>query len=321
MLKLSELSPINLESEKAKFFAANFQYNPQFIYEKTIEKTELTKYGKPKLCYLFLAKKVLKKYLKEKDLFTQEENKQHFLDEKCIKNTVEKKLSIYGLANEYQIVFSKDFISRFAVNNKKKLIKIRLPITIKQNEMEAILNHEIDTHVLRQLNYERQPWFRKKKQNNFKAYLYTEEGLATVNELIASKHKLAYKSAINYLAVNLALKKDFVSVFNFINQILQDPEKAWAWTLKKKRGITDTNQKGAYTKDLVYFAGLVQVLHYLKKNHYDPSELYYGKLNLKDIGKARKLNFQKNLILPEVFTKNPKSYQQAVSKMIKNNLF
>jgi hypothetical protein len=31
MLKLSELVPLNLASEKAKFFAANYKYNPQLF--------------------------------------------------------------------------------------------------------------------------------------------------------------------------------------------------------------------------------------------------------------------------------------------------
>jgi len=321
MLKLIDLTPTNLASEKTKFFAANFQYNPQFVYAKDIKKAELSKYGKPKLRYIFLAKRILKKYLKERDFIKQEENDQAFLTQVEIKNLVEKRLQTYDLKDEYQIVFAEDFVSRFAVNNRMKLIKIRLPITINQNEIVAILNHEIDTHIIRQLNYEQQPWFRKKKENHFKAYLRTEEGLAAVNELVTSQHKLAYKSAINYLAVDLALKKDFVSVFNFIYQIWPDPERAWTWTFKKKRGITDTNCGGAFTKDLVYFEGLVQVLNYLKKNDYDPSELYYGKLDLKDINKAKKLNTQKALILPEILTKNPQFYKQAVQKMIKNNLF
>lgn len=321
MLKFNDLIPVNLESEKAKFFASNFQYNPQFIYAKDISKKDLVKYGKPKLRYIFLAKRVLKKYLKEKELIKQSENKQLDLGQVETKSLVEKKLQIYGLKDKYQIVFAKDFISRFAVNNKNKLIKIRLPITINQNEIKAILNHEIDTHIVRQLNYEKQLWFKKKKKNGFKAYLHTEEGLATINELISSEHKLAYKSAINYLAINLALKKDFATVFNFIYQIWPDPERAWTWTFKKKRGITDTSKKGAYTKDLVYFEGLVQVLNYLKKNNCDPSELYYGKLNLEDIDKAKKLNPLKNLILPELFTKDPELYKQSVLKMIKNNLF
>jgi hypothetical protein len=321
MPKLSDLIPINLDSEKEKFFAANFKYNPQFIYGKSTSTEELTKYGRPKFWYLFLAKRILKKHLKEKDLAKQIKDGKVFLDQDLIEDLIEERLSIYNLQNEYKIVFSKNFISRIAVNNIDKLVKVRLPVVIDQSEIEAILNHEIDTHIVRQLNYERQTWFKNKKRNGFKAYLRTEEGLAAINELVVSEHKLAYKSAANYLAVDIALKKDFQTVFNFFYQIWQDSERAWTWTLKKKRGIEDTSKKGAFTKDLVYFEGFIEVLNYLKKNNCDPSELYCGKIDLKDIGKAKKLGLSEKIILPKVFVQNPEVYKRTVLEIIKNNLF
>lgn len=320
MLKLSDLIPTNLESEKEKFFASNFKYNPQFIYKNHTPQSKLSKHGKPRLWYLFLAKRILKKHLKEKDLVEQIQNSKIFLDQDEIEDLIEKRLNFYSLKNDYEVVFSKNFVSRIAVNNNEKVIKIRLPIVIDRDEIEAILSHEIDTHIIRQLNYERQTWFKKKKNNAFGSYLRTEEGLAGLNELIANKNRLAYKSAINYLAVNLALKKDFATVFNFFYKNLQDSERAWTWTLKKKRGIKDTGKKGAFTKDLVYFEGLIEVLNYLKKNDCNPSKLYYGKINLKDISKAEKLGINEQLVLPKVFTDDPNAYKQTVRKIIKNNL-
>lgn len=319
MLKLTDLTPVNLESEKEKFFASDFKYNPQFIYEKDIPKEELTKYGKPKIWYMFLAKRILKKLLNKKYLIEQIENKRKFLDQDYIEDLIEKRLLFYDLNNKYKIVFSKNFVSRISVNNKERTIKVCLPIIIDRNEIEAVLNHEIDTHVVRQINYEQQTWYKKRKSNGFKPYLRTEEGLAAVNELITSEHKLAYKSAVNYLAVDLALKKDFVAVFNFFYEIWKDPERSWIWALKKKRGMTDTSKKGAYTKDLVYFEGLVEVLNYLKKNNYDPSELYYGKIDLKDVKKAKKLSVGHKLVLPKIFVQDKEAYKKAIMEIIRNN--
>ena len=320
MFNLNDLVPINLDSEKSKFFAANFKYNPQFIYEKSTPTAKLIKHGKPKIWYLFLAKRILKKHLKEEGLAKQIEEDKVFLDQDQIEDFIEERLLIYNLINEYKIIFSKNFVSRIAVNNDDKVVKVRLPVVICQNEIEAILSHEIDTHIVRQLNYKQQSWFKKKKSNGLKPYLRTDEGLAAVNELIVSSNKSAYKSAANYLAVDLALKKDFVTVFNFFYKIWQDPERAWTWTLKKKRGMTDTSKKGAFTKDLVYFEGFIEVLNYLKKNNYDPSELYYGKFDLRDIKKVRKLSQNKKIILPKVFVQNPAAYKEAVIEIIKNNL-
>lgn len=321
MPKLSDLVPINLASEKEKFFASNFKYNPQFIYQKNISKKELLKYGKPKLWYLFLAHRILKKYLKGRNLTDQKIEDKIFLDQDEVEDLIEERLGAYNLVDRYKIVFSRDFISRIAVNNNNELIKVRVPIMIDKNEIEAILNHEIDTHIIRQLNYEKQPWYKKKKSNAFRPYLRTEEGLAAVNELIASKHRLAYKSAVNYLAVDLALKKDFATVFNFFYKIWCDPERAWTWTLKKKRGVRDTSKGGAFTKDLVYFEGFMQVLHYLKKHSCNPSDLYYGKIDCRDINKAKKNRSKEALILPKTFTNNEDAYKKAVAEIIKSNLF
>lgn len=320
MTKLSDLIPLNLEEEKAKFFASNFTYNPQFVYQKNTPIQDLEKYGRPKLLYTLLAQRILNKYLENKKQIEEQGKNKIFLEEKELEKIIRDRLKEYQLENSYEIVFSKNFVSRIAVNNNEKLIKISLPVSIEKTEIEQILNHEIDTHVVRQLNYERQPWFKHKKKNKFNKYLTTEEGLAAINELIATPHKLAYKSATNYLAVNLALKKDFASVFKFFYEISGDLERSWTWTLKKKRGIKDTSRKGAFTKDLVYFEGFVKVLKYLHKNNYNPSKLYYGKIDQKDIKKAEKIGVTGDLILPKIFKENPKIYKENIKEIIKNNL-
>lgn len=319
MTKLSDLIPLNLEEEKAKFFASNFTYNPQFVYQKNTPSQELEKYGKPKWLYLLLAQRILNKYLKNKEQIDSLNTDKNFLQAEELEKIIKERLAQYQLENDYQVIFSQSFVSRIAVNNSDRLIKVSLPVTIERGEVEQTLNHEIDTHVIRQLNYEKQPWFKHKKKNKFKKYLTTEEGLAAINELVASEHKLAYKSATNYLAVNLALKKDFASVFKFFYEISGDKERSWTWTLKKKRGIRDTSQKGAFTKDLVYFEGFVKVLGYLRRNNFDPSKLYYGKIDQKDIKRAEKIGVSGDLILPVVYRKNPQAYKENIKKIIKNN--
>lgn len=306
MIKLKDLIPLNLNSEKEKFFASNFQYNPQFVYEKKIDQNELIKYGKPKLWYLFLARRILKKYHKSaKQQFIKNNTDRPFLSQEEVNKVIFTRLTEYGLEKDYQIVFRENFVSRMAINLKNKEIKVALPIKITSEEIAGVLAHEIDTHLLRQHNYEKQPWFGKKKKYGFKNYLKTEEGLAIINAMVSGDNHLAYKSAINYLAVDLALRKDFVTVFNFLYQIWQDPERTWTWTLKKKRGLTDTSQRGAYTKDIVYFEGLIRVLNYLRKNNYDPKALYCGKIDIDDLNKVKKLKSDQQLLLPKYLQNNP----------------
>ena len=70
MIKLKDLVPVNLASEKEKFFAKQANYNPQFQYQKPIDSSSLNYYGKTNCCYAHLAKKIIKQAQKE-NLFQQ----------------------------------------------------------------------------------------------------------------------------------------------------------------------------------------------------------------------------------------------------------
>lgn len=320
MLKLNDLVPLNLLSEKEKFFQSGFKYNPQFIYDVEINPTDLLKHGKPRFWHLFMAKKIFRKYLKNIEQFEADLKENNFLNKEDIQNIIEERLKFYNLKDSYEISFSNDYMSRISVKNESKIIKIKLPVIISKDEIEETLAHEIDTHAVRQLNYEKQIWYRKKKKHGFVSYLRTEEGLAAINELVSSKHKLAYKSAANYLSIDLALKNDFITVFNFFYNFSHDAERSWIWAVKKKRGIKDTSQKGAFTKDVVYFEGFLEVLNYLLRKKGNPSKLYFGKISLKDINKAEKIGVTKEIFLPQIFTNDPKQYQKAIYQIAKNNL-
>lgn len=57
---------------------------------------------------------------------------------------------------------------------------------------------------------------------------------------------------------------------------------AFQTTLKVKRGLEDTSKKGAFTKDLVYFAGYLEIKDFVSKGG-DIKNLYYGKYSLDDL--------------------------------------
>ena len=322
MLKLSELVPLNLASEKAKFFAANYKYNPQFVYQRPIAKNELLAYGKPRLTYLIKAYYIFKKYQAAwQKQIRQTQNTTRYLSQQEVSAYFDKQLQQYGLENKYKLIFPTNSLSRRAVHLTNTEIKIALPIKITQEEMLAILAHEIDTHLLRQHNYEQQIWYKKKKSYGLNNHLRTEEGLAIIHEMIAKEQSIAYKSAINYLANDVAWRKDFQSTFNFLWRAWLDPNKAWGWTVKKKRGLTDTSQKGAFSKDLVYFEGFIEILKYLQKNDADPSKLYFGKIAVQDIKKVEKLAIVQPILLPKIFTADPDLYKSKVRKIIQDNRF
>lgn len=317
MIKLNDLIPTNLAEEKEKFFAQNCDYNPQFTYQKRIRRHELLVHGKPKWRYLRLAKKILKQ-AKKKQVFLKENN-QIVASKEQLKDAIKTYLSDYKLEDKYQIKFSQDFIPRFAVNFTNNEIKVRLPISLPSNEIVSVLDHEIGTHVLRQENYLKQSWYRKKKRYGFAPHLKTEEGLAVIHTLLRKDNKLAYVPAMTYLAVKLGLKKDFKTVYAFFFDLLQDSEKAWSYAFKNKRGLRDTGYPASFTKSVNYFEGLVDVLKYLRRHQFDPSNLYYGKIAIKDIDHAKAINPDYKLILPKFYTDNPGEYKRQIKEIAQQN--
>ena len=317
MIKLSDLIPVNLLEEKAQFMAADGHYNPQFTYRKIINRDQLTRYGFPRWRYLRLAKKIVK-FAQNNQLFDKKPIKQT-LDQNTLKHLVNQYLADYQLEHKYQVIFDKNFVSRFAVNFKDNSIKIRLPINLSLKEMPSVLNHEIGTHILRQENYLQQPWYKKRKRYGFRDHLSTEEGLAVIHSHLNQQEKSVAKTALMYWGTQVALRHSFADTYSFFYHYLNDSDKAWNYTFKLKRGLTDTGRHLAFTKSINYFEGLLKVLNYLKKHQYDPSNLYYGKLNLADIKRAKKFNPDYQPLLPKFYTADPTNYRQQVQLIAKDN--
>ncbi len=312
---LSDLVPTNLLEEKKKFFESNFTYNPQFKYKKIIPHSYLIKYGLPKEPYLSLAQNIVDNHI------AKPKSPKKYLSQNQIEQKIAESLSQYDLEEKYRIVFSNEFVSRVAVNTKKQIIKLKLPLQITEDELNGIIAHEIETHLLRYENYTKQPWFRKRKKYGLSSdYIRTEEGLAVLHETMAKQNKSLFKTALNYLAVDLALQSDFVTVFNFFSKNFdQDYERAWSWTVKKKRGITDTSKPGAFTKDLVYFEGINQLIEWLEDNEYDLEKLYVGKISIDDMKKQIDHNTKTNL--PSLFMENKNNYKKQIQNIkLKNDL-
>ena len=147
----------------------------------------------------------------------------------------------------------------------------------------------------------------------------SEEGLAVIHQYLNKDQKLIYKTALSYLGAQLASQTDFKTVYHFFDQYLKNSQKSWAYTLKNKRGLTNTALPRGFSKSLVYLEGFEQVLKYLRRQQYNPSNLYYGKLAIKDIKKAQKMNPKYHPLLPKFYTNNPLAYQNKVKNIAKRN--
>ncbi len=311
MLTLAKLVPINLEVEKQRFFAENGNYNPQFEYEDNFAREELIINGLPKDNLLMLAERIVKEGAKEQLEADAREKKSQLLSQEEVTKKVKVFLKLHNLDDRYAITWSSSFVARTSITATN--IKLRIPAAFRSNEdLLGMLYHEVGTHALRRVNYEKQPWFKKKKQFGFGSYLKTEEGLASLHSLLPLENKLAYGSALRYLAVAHAQKESFAETYKFVSQYIDDTERRWAVTFKQKRGLSDTSLPGGYTKDLVYFAGLVEVWNYLNKRNFDVEGLYFGKLSKDDVEKAREMNPTFEPLLPSFYVTDKENYRRQM---------
>ncbi|MDA1079524.1 MAG: DUF1704 domain-containing protein [bacterium] len=307
---LDQLTPLNLQEEKQEFFA-DHSYNPQFVYAEPVEQASLEEYPKPTPELTALAKQILAKETgRTKDV---EKELGRLLSQAEVTQKAEAFLKMHGLENKIAIIWSASFVSRATIT--KDTLKFKTLSQFRELETAGMLFHEIGTHALRRVNYEQQPWYRKKKKYGFGSYLETEEGLATLHGLLPMENKSLYKSAIRYLAVHFAQTLSFAELWTYLTPLIPEEEERWMVTVRQKRGLTDTTQPGLFTKDTLYFSGAIKMAKWLETNNFDLTDLYLGKLAAEDATKAREMNQAFVPRLPSFFMANCKAYQTDIEEI------
>jgi hypothetical protein len=313
---LKTITPSNLREEKEKFLT-DHSYNPQFIYSEPFDQDRLAQYGTPQAEYAQLAEKILKQSFAQYSEQELEESGGVPLTQGEVEHKIHTFLKMHGLEQRYELSWSGTYISRTSISTDT--INLRLPVEFRQESLLGMLYHEIGTHALRQINYEQQPWYKKKKKHGFSEYLYTEEGLAALHGLLPHTVKLAYKQARLYLGVAYAQQHSFSETWAFFHPYITDLDKRWTIIARLKRGLTDTSQPGGYTKDLAYFKGLVDTWRWLAQNDFNCTQLYYGKIATDDIPKALEQNPGFKPLLPSFFTTDQKKYTDEMREVGSKN--
>jgi hypothetical protein len=227
-------------------------------------------------------------------------------------------LEMHGLEKRYEIIWSSSFVSRATITEDK--IKLRTNATFHRDSVIGLIYHEIGTHALRRINYEKQPWFKKKKQFGMThSYLRTEEGLATLHALLPRNYVSAYSTALRYLAVDYAQSHSFSQLWKFLGPYIQDMETRWMVTLRQYRGAENTAQQAGASKDLVYFEGFVETWKWLSKNNWDLPSLYLGKTAFEDTDKAKEYNTLQNPLLPSFFVLDKDKYIKRMMEIGNHN--
>ncbi|MFC1600438.1 tyrosine/phenylalanine carboxypeptidase domain-containing protein, partial [Patescibacteria group bacterium] len=248
-------------------------------------------YGKPTPELVEEAKEFLKKaestYSQPKGNITTED----------AKITMDKIFESYGLKN-WQVKIKETMVSD-AIAGKNNRLFLRKGAMFTDSRIENLIIHEIETHILTAENGKAQNYeiFNRGLAN----YLETQEGLAIYN-ILNQKHeeeKNLYLAISLVVAVDLAMNYSFVEIFEKMLDYKIPPERAWRTAVKVKRGLEDTGEPGAFTKDFLYYKGFKQIKEFVSRGGLI-KDLYRGKFNADDIELILKIpNLKESKYLPK----------------------
>jgi uncharacterized protein (TIGR02421 family) len=146
--------------------------------------------------------------------------------------------------------------------------KIRVP----RRRVDALLQHEIGTHLVTRYNGHHQPF--QQLEVGLAGYDGLQEGLAVLSEYLVgglSGTRMRILAARVVAARQMLDGASFVDTFRTLDRQYEFSERtAYTMTMRIYRG-------GGLTKDAVYLRGLLQILRYLREGG-DLEPLFVGKI-------------------------------------------
>jgi len=245
-----------------------------------------------------------------------EEKESEYLDAKefseIAKNEIENYKKEYSKFNA-KVEIREDIVSSAMVSSDKFLIYkwAKFP----KNRIQALLNHEIGTHLVTYFNALAQPF--KQLHTGLKGYDEMQEGLAVLSEYLCGElsiKRLRILAARVIASYSLIKDFDFVKTFNLLNKNYNFSKKsAFTITARVYRG-------GGLTKDSIYLRGFIDILDYLKEGG-EIEPLYIGKIAANHIPMIKELLLRKVLKNPPLMPKYLKD-KNSLKKLdeIKNGL-
>ncbi len=204
-------------------------------------------------------------------------------------------LDFFGLS-DWSIKQVSNSSAKASVLGGKNLITVREDILLSPRDKERLVVHEIGGHVLRWVNSRRQP--EPLAAFPLGAAVATEEGLAVILEEQYGHQDLAtiHTYAIRVLGVNAAQRMGLVDLAFFLLRWL-NAEEAAELAFRLRRGISDPNVPGGWTKDHGYLSGLLR----LRKLSPDDISLLRGvKWPVETLSLLHRLNNEGRIHHPEL---------------------
>ena len=175
-----------------------------------------------------------------------------------------------------------DSVADIQVTKKEKIL-IKKGAKFQKNRLEALLVHEIGTHVFRFENGKRQPL--RLLERGTAGYLKTEEGLAVwnQNQLGLDLGDKYLNPALLVVGIYMGGRLNFSDLFHYLKTTFEiTDDLAWKICVKVKRGLDDTTIKTSFTKDVIYFTGHREIEKFVAKGG-NIADLYIGKITTGDL--------------------------------------
>lgn len=312
----------NEARERATFFN-NRQYNPQFTYDVPIPPEWLERYPRVETTLWELATTIARdttrRYPDTQALRSAEGT---LLNQNQVRATVSEYFTANGISpNQVTVVFSDQAVARTSVNivHDRCVLTIKLPITYRSLSFQSVLDHEIGTHIFRWLNEFQRPWRDSRADYNLGDHIETEEGLAALHSQLTHPVPYMWQPALYVIAVKLAEENSFSQVFEKLEPYCADPDERWRFTVRAKRGLTDTSLLGGYRKDAVYLRGATQVARWLSSHDFDPTQLYMGKVTMAESERLMPVVQRSSILVPH-FVHSSQYATQLLNAARSNNL-
>lgn len=185
----------------------------------------------------------------------------------------------------------RDDVAGIMVSKSKLLINNEM--NLDATRCDALIQHEIGTHILTYCNGKSQPL--KQMYEGFEGYDQLQEGLAVIAEYLVgglTVNRLRLLAG-RVIAVNSMVNNaTFIDTFNLLRTSYAFPNRvAYYISMRVYRG-------GGLTKDAVYLAGLIDLMSYLE-NGGKLEPLYTGKFNTTHISLIEELLYR-NVLQPPI---------------------
>ncbi len=322
------LSPTNIDQQQALFFSSGFTVNPVFSYDNVWStQHSLSLYSEPKSELFDLAKLIMEDLIKEYGTESRylEETGGDLLTREETQTTFAAYIRSLGLEHHINLAFAENTVSPTSITHDQKgrsTITIGLPIEYRKKRIQGVLDHEIGTHFLRKFNEGLQLWAgASRKRLELRPHLATEEGLASVNQLVYTAldpegRPSLFRAALYYYAACMASHMSFAELFRALERYIDCPRRRFRACLRVKRGLTRTDLPGGMYKDQAYLEGAVAILR--RRHEINFEALYSGKIALEDLERLQRRVRTCGMRLPW-FLREKEKYVRALDRIAEFN--